>query len=179
MCYKQFLTHPSTYVERERKEHMMSRLQAYQQPHQEGLALCHRVTLDSAAHWGVPARTPTVHRCPKGKALGGPTQASQRRPPTNDNTTRTSLKTNVLSSASADTHLESYMVAEPVREAGDLRRDVVKLRERTRCQRVDVETSRIIKKIAQRSGTSHPGEDHPGENQPGDRVHPGSAESVH
>ena len=43
------------------------------------LTLCHRVTLDSAAHWWVPARTPTVHRCPKGKALGGPTQASQRR----------------------------------------------------------------------------------------------------
>ena len=36
--------------ERERKEHMMSRLQQHQQPHKEGLALCHRVILDSVAH---------------------------------------------------------------------------------------------------------------------------------
>ena len=28
-----------------------------------GLALCHRVILDSVAHWWVPARTPTVHQC--------------------------------------------------------------------------------------------------------------------
>ena len=27
------------------------------------LALCHRVILDSVAHWWVPARTPTVHQC--------------------------------------------------------------------------------------------------------------------
>ena len=57
MGYIHLLTHPSTHVERERKEHMMSRLQAHQQPHQEGLALCHRVTLDSVAHRWVPAMT--------------------------------------------------------------------------------------------------------------------------
>ena len=34
MSYNQ-LTHRSTHVERERKEHMMSRLQAHQQPHEE------------------------------------------------------------------------------------------------------------------------------------------------
>ena len=35
------------------------------------------------------------------------------------------------------------MVAEPVRETGDLRRDVVELRERTRRHKVEVEMSRI------------------------------------
>ena len=62
-------------VERERKDHTTSRLQQHQQPHQEVLALCHRVTLDSEAHQWVPARTPTVHWCPTGKAVGGPQQA--------------------------------------------------------------------------------------------------------
>ena len=28
-----------------------------------GLALCHRVILDTVALWCVPARTPTVHQC--------------------------------------------------------------------------------------------------------------------
>ena len=28
-----------------------------------GLALCHKVILDSVAHWWVPARTPTLHQC--------------------------------------------------------------------------------------------------------------------
>ena len=28
-----------------------------------GLALCHRVILDSVAHWWFPAWTPTVHQC--------------------------------------------------------------------------------------------------------------------
>ena len=32
-----------------------------------GLALCHRVTLDSVAHWWVTARTPTVHQCHYGR----------------------------------------------------------------------------------------------------------------
>ena len=109
---------------------MMSRLQQHQQPHKEGSALCHRVTLDSV----VPARTDTVHRCPTGKAVGGPQQAPQRRPPTNDNKTQTSLLTNVLSATGVIIHLESYMVAEQVPETGDLRRDVVELRERTRRQ---------------------------------------------
>ena len=40
--------------------------------------------------------------------------------------------------------------------------------------KVEVETSRIIKKITQRNGTNHSGED-----QPGDRVHQDSPESVH
>ena len=37
--YIQSLTHPSTHVKRERTERKPSRLQAQQQPHQEGLAL--------------------------------------------------------------------------------------------------------------------------------------------
>ena len=44
-----------------------------------GLALCHRVTLDSVAHWWVPARTPTVHQCLYGReAVGGPRHSSTR-----------------------------------------------------------------------------------------------------
>ena len=70
------MSYNQTHVKREGKEHMMSRLQQHQQP-QSGLALCPRVILDSVAHWWVPARTPTVHRCSKGKAVGGPTQPPQ------------------------------------------------------------------------------------------------------
>ena len=61
--------------EHERKAHVVSRLQQDQQPHKEGLALRHRVTLDSEAHQFVLARTPTVHLCPTGKAVGGPQPA--------------------------------------------------------------------------------------------------------
>ena len=53
---------------------------------------------------------------------------------------------------------------------------------RTRCRlcpRVEVEMLRIIKKIAQRNETKHPGEDQSEEDQPGDRVHQDSPESVH
>ena len=87
--------------------------------------------------------------------------------------TQTSVKTNVLSATSADTHLETYMVAEPVRETGDLRRveHVV--------NRIEVETSLFLKEIVQRNGANQPGEDHPGEDHPGDRVHQDSAESAH
>ena len=38
----------------------------------QGLALCGHITLDVAAPRWVPARTPTVHWGPKGKAVGGP-----------------------------------------------------------------------------------------------------------
>ena len=62
--------------------------------------------------WGTlvgPGRTPTVHRCPEGKAVGGPLVPRQT----------TSLETNVLSATrrqdkravqqpGADSHLESY-----------------------------------------------------------------------
>ena len=58
MRYIQSLTHPSTHVKRERTERKTSRLQAQQQPHQEGLALCLRVTLDSGAHRWVQAGHP-------------------------------------------------------------------------------------------------------------------------
>ena len=46
--------------------------------------------------WGTPVgpgRTPTVHRCPKGKAVGGPQQTTSD----NERQTTTSLETNVLS----------------------------------------------------------------------------------
>ena len=68
--------------------------------------------------WGTPVgpgRTPTVHRCPKGKAVGGPQLVPRQ---TTDRQT-TSLETNVLSASrrqdkravqqpGADSHLESY-----------------------------------------------------------------------
>ena len=40
-------------MKRERTERKTSRLQAHQQPHQKGLALCHKVILDPGAHWWV------------------------------------------------------------------------------------------------------------------------------
>ena len=48
--------------------------------------------------------------------------------------TKKSIELNVLSGTGVAIHFESYMVAEPVPETGDLRRDVVELRERTRRQ---------------------------------------------
>ena len=63
MRYIQSLTHPSTHVKRERTERKTSRLQAQQQPHQEGLA---SLPQGHPGPWGTPVgpgRTPTVHRC--------------------------------------------------------------------------------------------------------------------
>ena len=79
--------------EHEQKAHTTSRLQQ----HTTRVGALPQSHLDSVAHGWVPARTPTVHRCPTGKAVGGPTQPPRRRPQTNDNKTPTSLKTNVLS----------------------------------------------------------------------------------
>ena len=138
--------------------------------------------MDSMAHWWVPVRTHGTPPVPDREGRGWP-ETSTRRPQTDDNKTPTgnktpaSLESNVLSATSADTHLGSFMVAEPVRETGDLRRDFVKLRERMRsrlCWRVEAETSRNIRKIAQKNETQYPGED-----QPRDRAHQDSPESVH
>ena len=84
-------------AERERKDHTTSRLQQHQQPRHQGLALCHRVTLDSVAHHWVLARTPTVHRCPTGKAVLGGRDVSRQ-------TTKTSLESNVSSQTGAVRH---------------------------------------------------------------------------
>ena len=70
-----------------------------QQP-QKGFALCPDATLGIKAHRWVPARTPTVHRCPSGKAVGGPTARSTVRQ------TCTTKRQTPLS-------LTTYMVAEP------------------------------------------------------------------
>ena len=93
--------------EHERKPHM-SRLQQ-DQPHKEGLALRHRVTLDSEAHQWVLARTPTVHRCRTGKAVGGPQPA-----PRDDHRQTTTRQRQVLSHTCFQgvvKHLESYNLA--------------------------------------------------------------------
>ena len=79
--------------EQERKARTTSRFQRTQQ----GLALCHRVTLDSVAHWWVPARTPTVPRCLYG---GRPWVARQQLHVTTHDKrqqNRQGLETNVLS----------------------------------------------------------------------------------
>ena len=60
-------------LEHERKEHMMSRLQQHQQPHKEGLALCHRVILDFCGPLVGPGKD--THGTPeplRRKAVGGP-----------------------------------------------------------------------------------------------------------
>ena len=120
--------------EHERKAQMMSRLQ-HQQPHKEGLALCPRVILDSVAHCWVSARTPTVHQCLHG---GRPWVARHKLHETTTDKRQHDkdkvLRQMCFQETGVDTHLQSYMAAEPVREAGDLRRDVVKLREQTRRQ---------------------------------------------
>ena len=138
--------------------------------HTEGLALCHRVTLDSVAHRWVPARTPAVHQCPQGKAVGGPTQAPRVDHRQHD--TDKVLRQLCFKETGVDTHLESYVVAEPAPKTGDLRRDVVKRHVNKHVvNNVEVEKSRIIKKIAQRNETGHPGED-----QAGDQAHQDSPE---
>ena len=78
------------------------------------------------------------------KAVGGPTATPR------DDPRQTCFQRNQVL-----THLETDMVAKPVRETGDPRRAVT-LRERTCRLRVKVETSRIIKKIGQRNETHHP-----------------------
>ena len=103
--------------EHERKALMMSRLQQHK-PHQEGSALGHRVTLDSVAHRWVPARTPTVHLCPEKESRGWPDTSSTRRPPTNDNTTKTFLESNVLSATGVVIHLEPYTCSISVKALG-------------------------------------------------------------
>ena len=135
MRYIQWSTHLPTHVEHERTERKTPRLQP---AHPQGLALCHRVILDSVTPRGSRQDTPGTRGPLRGKAVVGPTATLRR---DNRHTTtrqRQGLKSNVLSvnkfsktqQPSADRHLETYMVAEPVRETGDPRR-VVELRERT------------------------------------------------
>ena len=45
----------------------------------KGLALCLDATLGIKADRWVPTRTPTVHRCPRGKAVGGDKRAQPKR----------------------------------------------------------------------------------------------------
>ena len=84
----------------------------HQPPHQEGLALCHRVTLDSVVHRWVPARTPTVHRCPTGKAVHSPQPVPRDTSPQTTTRQRQALSQTCDTTTGVITHLESYMVAE-------------------------------------------------------------------
>ena len=83
MRYIQSLTHPSTHVKRERTERRTSRLQAQQQPHQEGLALCLRVILDPGAHRWVQAGHPRYTGASAEEGRGWPDVTSTKT--TNDN----------------------------------------------------------------------------------------------
>ena len=81
--------------EHERKAHTTSRLQ---QTHHKGWRFATESRLDSVVHRWVPARTPTVHRCPNMEGRGWPDVTSTRRPQT---TRQTRLETNVLSGEGA------------------------------------------------------------------------------
>ena len=83
MRYIQSLLHPSTHVKRERTERKTSRLQAHKQPHQEGLAFCLRVILDSDAHRWVQAGHPRYTGASAEEGRGWPDVTSTKT--TNDN----------------------------------------------------------------------------------------------
>ena len=53
---------PSQRTSSQTRSQAETRRQETHRPHAQG-SLCHRVTLDSVAHWWVPARTPTAHQC--------------------------------------------------------------------------------------------------------------------
>ena len=87
------LTHRSTHVERERKEHMMSRLQAHQQPHEERVgALPQSHTELCGTPVGSRQGHPRYTGAQTEKAVGGPQQPPRRRPTTNDHKTQTSVQ---------------------------------------------------------------------------------------
>ena len=122
----------------------------------KGLALCSHITLDVISPPVGPSKDTHGTRGPvRGKAVGGPTTSSTRRPPTNDRQTTTSLELNVrYQQPGADRHLESYMASGAARRSHGRRVEHV-------VNKVE-EESWIIKKIAQRNDTHHPGEDQPG-----------------
>ena len=151
-------------MERERKEHEMSRFKE-QQPHKERLALCHRISADFVALPWVPTRTPTEHWCLTKQAVGGLQRGPQRRPPTNDN--KEALRQTCFQQKGVILHLESCMVAEMTLEIRNIRNDVVEY---------GMMLSNSLN--AQRTETHHPREDHSGSLER-DEAHQGSAESVH
>ena len=99
-----------------------------------------------------------------GKAVGGPTSSTTRRQ------TKTSLKRNGAFSETRCGHLETYMVVGAGSRNQEIHGELSNA-----VNKVEVEKSRIIKEIAQRNRTNHPGEDQPEEDQPGDRVHQDSS----
>ena len=101
-----------------------------------------------------PGRTPTVHRCPKGKAVSQQTSSDER--PSDNDRPRTNVLsqeqvlTDVLSTKTGvDRHLYTYVVAELARRSHG-GRAVKKSTWSRLVNRLEVEASRIIKKIAQR-----------------------------
>ena len=80
------------------------------QPTHKGLALCHRVILDSVTHPRVPARTPTVHGGPyAGRPWVARQQVTTYDTTSKDNTTKTGLSQPCFQETSVDTHLETYI----------------------------------------------------------------------
>ena len=120
-----------------------------------------------------PGRTPTVHQCPRGKAVIGPQLVpgeDLRQTTTDDDKPwdtcfqKSSAVKRDAQQPGADRHLESCIEAEHsslkllVLETGDPRGSRRASYTKTPSTNVE-EESRIIKQIAQRNETHHPGED--------------------
>ena len=111
--------------------------------------------------------TPTAHRCPKGKAVGGPQLVTRQ------TTARqtTSFETNVRYNNQVLTTTWNLTWK---RSSATITWQARSERIRCRLGARIKEESRTIKKIAQRCEASHPGED-----QPGDRTHQAERDRAH
>ena len=58
-----------------------------------------------------PSRTPTVHRCPKGKAVGGPHETTSDKNDTDKRQDKRAFSETGVDCTDQVLHLESYMVA--------------------------------------------------------------------
>ena len=145
MSHNRLSTHPSTYVERERKAHTMSRLQAHQQTHNKGWRFATESPWTLWHTGGFRQGHPRYTSAPAEEGCGWPDTSSTRRPTTNDNTTDKVLRQTCFQRNQVLTHLETYMVAEPVRETRDLRR-IVKLRQQGRSGEVPNQEDRAEKR---------------------------------
>ena len=105
----QLLPHPSTHVERERNEHMMSRLQAHQQPHQEGggaLPQSHRGLWDTSGPGKDTHGTPVPEKGRPWVAHNNLHEDDHRQTTTRH---RPVSRQTCFQETSADTHLATYM----------------------------------------------------------------------
>ena len=156
--------------ELDRTEHTMSRLQPTQR-RVGALPQSHPGLCGTLVGPGHPRYTSASTE----EGRGWPDTSSTRRPLTNDNKTKTSFESNVLSGNRCGHTLGILHVCGACLQKPEIYGEMLSnsVNEHV-VNKVEVETSRIIKKIAQRNETHHPGED-----QPGDQAHQYSSESVH